>query len=200
MCRCVKSSSATASPPDERGDGRQYHHDCGASDMPRFQDATGTDWHVELTIGELRRVREQLGLDLGKPTEVATNYGDGNTPLLTVLHYDLSLIGDMLSVVLEPQLAEHNIDGEALAKRLDGTTLRAARDALLDAIADFHSGMRNDHVPAIVRQERVARDAAVADATNRVERLDAAAAAHQAIEQAEVERSPAMHNEGESDE
>jgi len=171
--------------------------------MPSFTDTNETEWDVALTMAELRRVREELGVDLGKPTEAVAGYADGNTPLLTLLNYDLSLIGDLLAVVLEGQLAEQELDAQALARRLDGATLRAARDALLDAIADFHHGIGNDHVPAIIQKERAARDAAVSDATSRVQSLDTAAAAQHAIDQAGVEETmtsdQGQMNRGEND-
>lgn len=98
--------------------------------MASFTDKAGHRWVLDLTAGDLRRVRVQTGVELGKllakPEQLAG-----------VLFGDVETFGDVLWVLLEKQAKEKAVSEDAFADGFDREAVNAAALALVDAVADF---------------------------------------------------------------
>lgn len=96
--------------------------------MNQFTDKTGKTWELALTLGDVRRVRHECGVDLGelltKPVEFAKALSD------------FEKLGALLWILCESQAT--GITPDAFAYRFDGRTLQSAYQCLVGAVADFY--------------------------------------------------------------
>ena len=116
--------------------------------MPSFKDALGQTWSVELTGGTVRRARDRLGIDLGKPRA-------GDSPWLVRFEEDIAFKVDLLYVILLPQIREGGWTDEEFAELLADEALRDASVAVYGALTDFflHLGRQED---ALATQSQLA--------------------------------------------
>jgi len=94
--------------------------------MPCFKDRTGQSWTVELTVYDLGRFKDELGVDDSDYLKV---FEAVNTPkkMLT-----------MLWCVVEDQAKALNLDTPAFLKRIGPAELVAAGEAMRDAFLLFY--------------------------------------------------------------
>ena len=98
--------------------------------MAKFTDLVRREWTISLTSGDLRRVREQAGLDLGK---ALTN----TDRLAELLFGDVEMFGKVVWVLIEKQANALSITPEEFADGFDRDTFESASSAITDAILDF---------------------------------------------------------------
>ncbi len=111
--------------------------------MKQFTDSDGRDWHIKLTIGSVKRVKDVLGVDL-------LAIEDGKPPLLTKLAMDVMLLCDVIFILLKPQADERNIKDVTFGESLGGDVILAAHNAFFDELVLFSQGRhREDLVEAI---------------------------------------------------
>jgi len=88
-----------------------------------FKDTTGDSWRLSLTVGTLRDVKEQLGVDLlDSPGDMPT---------------DLGGLVDCLWVVLFSQAQSKGLTEADFAARLDGDVIAEAVDFFMAELAAF---------------------------------------------------------------
>lgn len=96
--------------------------------MNQFTDANGKVWTLTLTLGDIRRVRQECGVDLGefltKPESFAENIADPEK------------LGAVLWVLCKKQAGD--VTPETFADGFDGPTIQSAIKKLAGAIADFY--------------------------------------------------------------
>lgn len=112
--------------------------------MPKFVDAQGESWPVEITLPDVRRVRTALDLDLL----------DLSQEIFSKLLDDPELAIDVLSVVLTPLIRERGLDADGFARRLVGDPLDAATDALLEGLIGFFPSRRRAMLTAALTKTR----------------------------------------------
>lgn len=109
--------------------------------MASFKDKTGASWDLSLTLGDFRRVKSMLGIDLlniMEPRPNAAKDAQGRSmPLITELDLDLPMTSDVVYVLLKPQADERNITDEQFVGCLDGASLAAMHAAFGEALLDF---------------------------------------------------------------
>lgn len=93
----------------------------------QFQDLTGRTWMLELDFVKLRRLKLELGIDLGDLEALGIAWGK----LLTDDDRALSVIW---LVIAE---SAGSLGEEDWLRQMDGPTLKAAIDALLVALVNF---------------------------------------------------------------
>lgn len=98
--------------------------------MSRFTDRHGREWNLSLDLGLITKVRKALDVHLGK---IFTD----EKKLLELLYDDIDRLGQVLFMLVEDKAAAEKIDGDQFATGFDGPTLTRAREALVDAIANF---------------------------------------------------------------
>lgn len=116
--------------------------------MASFRDSLDHLWEVEINGGAVKRAKNLLGIDLGRPTA-------GDPPWLTRFETDLAFKVDLLYVILRPQVVDLGWSEEEFAGLLGGDVLREASAAVYQAMTDFflHLG---DRTAAIAIQSQVA--------------------------------------------
>lgn len=95
--------------------------------MARFKDRTGEEWEIGFDLPIIPKVRA-AGFDLNKIGKDAAE--------LDVLD-DPEKLGAVLWELCESQAEKRELSPEEFAKRFDGPAIWAARDAVMEAIADF---------------------------------------------------------------
>lgn len=99
--------------------------------MAAFVDKLGREWVVSLTAGDLRRVREETGVELGKLLTDAEKLAD-------ILFGDPEKLGQVLWVLIAAQAGEKHIDADSFADGFDRETVEASAQAVTEAVADFY--------------------------------------------------------------
>jgi hypothetical protein len=95
--------------------------------MARFKDRTGDEWEIGFDLPTIPKVRA-AGFDLNKIGRDAKE--------LDILD-DPEKLGAVLWELCEEQAEKRGLTPEQFAKRFDGPAIWAARDAVIEAIADF---------------------------------------------------------------
>lgn len=130
-----------------------------------FTDSKQNVWHVTLNIGNMRRIKEQLKIDL----TTAMDSQEGFVSLLSNTY----IISDILYVACMSQANERGITnsemfGECLA---DGEAVQAAVDTLVRAIANFSTPQRKELLLRIWEKVKAVETAAIQEAQEKLESL-----------------------------
>ncbi len=133
--------------------------------MHKFRDTEGREWQIGITIGDLKRVRGELDIDLG-------NLHAGDPPLLTRLEQDVCLLIDCVFVLIQPQAAERGVSDLAFATAMGGDAASAAHDAFWRALSDFFLELkRTDVVAAIAKVQKLMTEA-IEKSTKQLEQIN----------------------------
>lgn len=108
--------------------------------MARFTDTRKRTWQVDLSIADVRRIRDATDVDL------LAVFEDGS--ILERLATDPITLVDVLFVACSVQAEKEGISDEDFGRGLAGDAIDDATRALLEAIVDFFPNARR----AILRQ------------------------------------------------
>lgn len=112
--------------------------------MHSFKDNAGDEWQVKVHAMALANVEQSLGVSFSSP-------GDDDGPLMQVI-YNPIFAFKVLFLLCESQAKSRNLTDEQFSERLVGDTFAAARECLLNAIADFFpDASRRDAAKSLVR-------------------------------------------------
>lgn len=157
--------------------------------MAKFNDKSGGEWAVGITVGALRRVLNATGIDLMKlfePDE-PNERGDDPSAELRKLLLRPVVIADVVFAVVEPEAKQRGVDAEAFGELLEGKALADATDALMSALEVFFSA-QNQEMGAtfgdMVRKFGEARSAVWARAHGMVDGIDPTEVAGKAFDEA----------------
>lgn len=98
--------------------------------MSSFVDSVGDEWSMRVTVGDVLRIRKEIGLDV-------TRILDDGMSVLATLHGDLEKFVGVLWCLCESQAESRGLTPHDFASRLSGDTLASAMAALEAAIVDF---------------------------------------------------------------
>src|SRR4051812_25554865 len=94
--------------------------------MRSFKDKERRDWELVVDVGQIKRVRDLVKVDLYRiDTESERLFGD---PVLLV---------DTLYVLCKTQCESRKFTDEDFGRGLDGDSLHEASNAVMDAVIDF---------------------------------------------------------------
>lgn len=95
-----------------------------------FRDAAGRTWHLLLTIGRARAIREATGVDVGRVEDGA---------FFLQIRRDPEKFASVLWLLCEKQaeLLNPPLTPAAFVEALDGNALDAAREAISQAVISF---------------------------------------------------------------
>lgn len=97
--------------------------------MAKFTDGLGRQWVLHLTLGKVRKLREECGFVLGKEAT--------NERLAETLFADPETLGRVLWVLIEEQANAEKITPESFADGIDCVALEGATLAMMETITDF---------------------------------------------------------------
>lgn len=111
--------------------------------MPKFTDADGREWLVDLTLPDVRRVKKELDVDLlDEQRDVYVRLIDSTETLV-----------DVISVLLTDQIKERQLDAVGFAKALrTEAVLDAATEALLEGIVAFSPRRRRAALQSLLKK------------------------------------------------
>ena len=98
--------------------------------MKQFKDTAGRDWLVSITVGDIKRVRAVLDINLNKAL-------DNRFAILTDILSDPCKLVDILYVLCQEQTAKAGVTDEQFGRAFSGDVLDAATTAFLEALTDF---------------------------------------------------------------
>jgi hypothetical protein len=99
--------------------------------MGVFRDKTGVEWHVDVTVSSLRRVRDGgLGVDL-------LDISDQEKGVATQLVDDPILLVGVLYEICRPEVASRGLTATQFGELFDGSAIDGAVDALLESLTGF---------------------------------------------------------------
>lgn len=113
----------------------------------QFTDSHKHTWSFAFTAHSLRRVREETKYDLTEPFA-------GEPPLIDRLFQDIFVATDILWSLCQDQAQDIGLTRDEFEQRLDAATLKAARQALLDELADFFRSLGRSELAATVSKSR----------------------------------------------
>lgn len=115
--------------------------------MSGFKDLKGRAWSVDLTLGEIRQIRDELDVDLLACLE-------NDAAILRRLFSDVYLVGDCLVVACRRQCRDQGIEVDDFVRSLGGDCLESAHSAFVDALIDFFPPPRREALRKMVDKAR----------------------------------------------
>jgi hypothetical protein len=98
--------------------------------MRIFKDNAGREWTIALSIGDIKRVKDLLGVNLFEPES-------GEPPLLTRIGTDIILLCDIVYCLIKVQADKLGITDEEFGRALGGEAILAAQKAFYEELIDF---------------------------------------------------------------
>jgi hypothetical protein len=98
--------------------------------MASFQDRLSRTWNIEITVFELKKVKDEFQLDLAE-------CASADNRLFARLSTDTVLLVDVLSCLLEDQIKQLGLNDRQFAQGIVGVGITHAIEALVEAIVNF---------------------------------------------------------------
>lgn len=149
--------------------------------MPSFTDRLDRTWTIDLTLGDIERVKAETGHNLSEP-------GGGEPPLLTRFQVDLAVRGAITWALLRPTAEARGIDLQAFLSGFDGATLRASYEAIVEGLCNFFRLLGRPDAVAWVEKMTAVTDRAAGLTATRIQAQDTATIAQTAMDQAMTNR------------
>lgn len=94
--------------------------------MHPFKDAAGREWQIRMSIGQARKLKDDIGIDV-------LDGGDSLSKLAT----DPYTTANCLYILCESQANESGVSDEQFGESLAGDVIDSATEALLAELVDF---------------------------------------------------------------
>jgi len=120
--------------------------------MATFRDGNGREWHIHVTVADVKRVKEQTGLLL---TSLIENQ---LTPLAQLLADPVALV-DTVWVLVEPQAKAAGLTDEQFGQSLSGDSVDQMATAFMEALTDFFPKRQSDLLKTLLQKQRQLQDA-----------------------------------------
>jgi hypothetical protein len=98
--------------------------------MATFKDRLDRSWNIDITVFEMRKVKNEFNIDFG---ECASS----ENKVFGRLAKDPILLVDVLSCLLEDQIKQTGLNERQFAQGIVGIGIKNAADALVEAIVNF---------------------------------------------------------------
>lgn len=141
--------------------------------MAAFKDSKGKTWVLDVTVGDLLRVKAATRMDLLKMTHPRTP--DGKVALMTELSLEIDLLCGVVFELVKPQ-AEGIEDVIAFTSRLGGEALKLMHDAFWEGIRDFFQSRGDPITVAAIDKQMQIVEMGQAMGAQQIGEIDAEAA------------------------
>lgn len=118
--------------------------------MAVFNDRHGVEWLVEINVAQVKRVRSELNLDLGKLIE------DEAKPLRELLDDTIRLV-DTVYVLCRKQAEDRNMDDVKFGESISGESLETLGSAFINALVDFFQPSQGQLLRKMIEKGRLAQ-------------------------------------------
>jgi uncharacterized protein (DUF1778 family) len=113
--------------------------------MRSFKDRSGKDWPIGLTVGAVKRVKDETGVDL-----LDLTHHERAQPLIEKINGDPFILCEVIFSAVQPTITK-----EVFAEGLDGDAIEAAAEALWGAITDFTQSHRRPLMAKVLEKVKV---------------------------------------------
>lgn len=131
--------------------------------MSEFKDSEGRKWRINLTLGGVKKVMDELGINLLDLTQFADT-SDGSATLKLV--NDDLFVGEIVAILLEKQAEGYGLKREDVLDLFDGATTKRAQEAFLEEYAFFFKDRENATAAKFVDEIKKAREMVSAGQTS----------------------------------
>ena len=119
--------------------------------MAKFKDAEKRSWSLKVTVGSLKKVKEDTDIDLGFIVS-------GKLQKLQDILEDPFSLAAVLYSLCEDQAEEREISPDDFAGMLFGETFEKAVEALIDSIVDFYPRQKSQVLRDALAKERAKQE------------------------------------------
>lgn len=120
--------------------------------MATFRDGNGREWHINVTVADVKRVKEQTGLLLTSLVE------DRLMPLATLVSDPVKLV-DTVWVLIEPQAKAAGLTDEQFGQSLSGDSVDQMAKAFMEALTDFFPKRQSAMLKTLLTKQKDLQDA-----------------------------------------
>lgn len=120
--------------------------------MATFRDGNGREWHINVTVADVKRVKEQTGLLLTCLVE------DKLMPLATLVSDPVKLV-DTVWVLIEPQAKAAGLTDEQFGQSLSGDSVDQMANAFMEALTDFFPKRQSAMLKTLLTKQKDLQDA-----------------------------------------
>lgn len=120
--------------------------------MATFRDGNGREWHINVTVADVKRVKEQTGLLLTSLVE------DKLMPLATLVSDPVKLV-DTVWVMIEPQAKAAGLTDEQFGQSLSGDSVDQMANAFMEALTDFFPKRQSAMLKTLLTKQKDLQDA-----------------------------------------
>lgn len=129
--------------------------------MQEFLDSGGRRWVLRLTLGDVKRVMDELGVNLLNLSQFADS-SEGSVTM-RLINDDL-FVAQIVATLLKKQAESYAV--ENILDQFDGATMKRAAEAFLAEFAFFFKERQSAAAEAFVEEVQKARAAIGAGATS----------------------------------
>ena len=150
--------------------------------MSSFKDKSGREWTIEMSIGDLKRVRETTGVNLMELTV-------GEAPPVFEIVNDIDKQLAIVWALIEEQATEAGLTEAQFLKAMNGKAAFDATCALWDQISEFLKGLGRKEAADVIRKTLSLRTETIAVAVDRISKFDVGAEVAKAFAEVDAARS-----------
>lgn len=133
--------------------------------MATFNDRLDRQWTIEFTVLDLKKLKREFQIDLAE-------FVSRDNSLFERLATDPVLLLDVLSCLLEEQIAKRGLDERQFAQGFAGIGLVNATEAFIEAIANFSRPQEGQIIRAVWAKVQATRELATVRVLDRMQTLD----------------------------
>lgn len=133
--------------------------------MSTFTDGNGREWHITVSVDDIRRVKAETGVYLTKLID------DQLSPLVTLLADTLTLV-DVIYCLVRPQADKLGITDVQFAQAICGDVLDHAASAFVEALIGFFPKSQRDLLTRLIEKGKRVQEALAKKAEIAIEQLN----------------------------
>ena len=122
--------------------------------MHKFQDVNQNNWTLNLTVGGILRVQNELGINLLDPIADA---GEG-VPLSAKMMVDDLFLTKIVACLIKKQLEKNSVSEEEFYDSLDAQTIKSMADAFIEEYKSFFMSRGRSNLADLLGKEKKAID------------------------------------------
>ena len=151
--------------------------------MRTFKDLDGRQWEISLNLANAMKLRNRFGADLFTPEVSDIRDLDENAMFKQIgkLVTDPLRVAEITLVLLESQFEKAGVDAEYVMTKMDGSTVKAIRNAFLDEYGEFLAQQGSEAVAKIFQKAKETYELADRKGAQAVDGLDVAKAVEESI-------------------
>jgi len=120
--------------------------------MATFRDTNGRDWHIALTVADIKRVQQLTSVLLTSLVE------DKLVPLAELIGDPVRLV-DTLYAIVQPQADAAGVTDEQFGRSLGGDSLEQAANAFVEGLLDFFPSRQRDLLKQLMQKQKELQNA-----------------------------------------